>query len=184
VESGSLRERYAGAMTFSGMADTATANRELWHAIYQRAAVPMAFAERVAALGGRWNLLVLSEDWCGDAVNTVPVLARLAEIAPNLDLRILARDANLDLMDAHLTGTSRAIPVVLVLDADYVERAWWGSRPGPLREWMTREGSALPKEQRYPRVRQWYARDRGITTLEEVVSLLERVAAEAPAAAG
>jgi hypothetical protein len=53
---------------------------------------------------------VLSEDWCGDAVNSVPYLARLAELAPNLDLRVLARDENPDLMDAHLTRGSRSIP--------------------------------------------------------------------------
>jgi hypothetical protein len=164
-------------MTFSAMADGATANRELWHGIYHRASVPEAFAARAAALGGRWHLLVLSADWCGDAVNSVPVLARLAEVAPNLDVRILDRDANLDLMDAHLTGTSRSIPAAIVLDADYVERAWWGPRPRPLQEWVLGEGIALPKEQRYPKVRQWYARDRGLTTLEEVVSLLEGVAA-------
>jgi hypothetical protein len=178
----SLRGRYFGAMTFSTMADRATANRDLWHAVHQRASVPDAFASRVAALGGRWNLLVLSEDWCGDAVNSVPVLARLAEVAPNVDLRILPRDENLDLMDAHLTGTSRSIPAVLVLDADYVERGWWGPRPGALQAWVMGEGLALPKEQRYPKVRQWYARDRGVTTLEEVVTLLERVAAAPPAA--
>jgi hypothetical protein len=40
------------------------------------------------------------------------------------------------------------------------------------------EGQRLPKEERYPKVRQWYARDRGVTTLTEVVALLERAAAE------
>jgi len=52
---------------------------------------------------------VLVEDWCGDAVNTLPVIGRLAEHASNIELRVVGRDANLDLMDAHLTNGSRSI---------------------------------------------------------------------------
>ena len=43
-------------------------------------------------------------------MNTVPYLARLAESVPNIDMRLLTRDENPDLMDAHLNGTSRSIP--------------------------------------------------------------------------
>ena len=129
-----------------------------------------------AALGGAWHLLVLSEDWCGDAVNSVPVIARLAELAPNVDLRVLARDENLDLMDAHLSGTSRAIPVVIALDGEFNERGWWGSRPAPLQQWVTGPGKAMEKDARYREIRSWYARDKGRTTLEEVVGMMEKTA--------
>lgn len=171
-----LRERYLGAPGFEDMLAAAKKNTDLWAAVWRRAKVPDAFVQRVAALEGAWHLLVLSEDWCGDAVNTVPVVARLAALAPNLDLRVLARDHNLDLMDAHLTGTSRAIPVVIVLDDEFNERAWWGSRPAELQAWVTGPGRALEKEARYREVRAWYARDGGRTTLEEIVATLERAA--------
>lgn len=175
-----LRERYLGAPEFGEMRAAAQKNRELWDAVWRRANVPEEYVSRVAALGGAWHLLVLSEDWCGDAVNTVPVLARLAELAPNLDLRVLARDHNLDLMDAHLTGTSRSIPVVIILDEAFEERGWWGSRPAELQAWVLGPGRELDKESRYRRVRGWYARDAGRTTLEEVVAALERAAINLP----
>ncbi len=127
-----------------------------------------------AALDGAWHLLVLSEDWCGDAVNTVPIVARLAELAPNTDLRVLARDENLDLMDAHLTGTSRSIPVVIVLDEEFNERGWWGPRPAALQQWVLGPGRALEKDVRYREIRSWYARDKGVSTLRELVELMER----------
>ncbi len=165
------------------MLANAQKNAELWAAVWKRAEVPLAFVERVNALGGAWHLLVLSADWCGDAVNTLPAIVRLAEASSNVDLRILERDANLDLMDAHLTGTSRSIPAVIVLDADYVERGWWGPRPYELQRWVLGEGQALEKSERYKHVRGWYARDRAVTTLEEVVSLLERAVASYSAAA-
>lgn len=177
TETMTLRERYLGATGFEAMLASAEKNAELWAAVWRRAKVPDEFVQRVAALGGPWHLLILSEDWCGDAVNTVPIIAKLAELSPNLDARVLARDHNLDLMDAHLTGTSRAIPVAIVLDERFVERGWWGSRPAALQAWVMGPGQALDKEARYREVRAWYARDAGRATLEEVVATLERAAA-------
>lgn len=139
--------------------------------------MPDAFVERARALPGKIHLLVLNEDWCGDSVNTLPAIAKLAALAPErIDLRVLGRDANPDLMDAHLTGTSRSIPVVIVLDADYVERGWWGPRPKVLQAWVHGPGQSLDKAARYREIRRWYARDRALTTLEELVTLMERVA--------
>lgn len=174
-----LRARYAGAPTLGEFLPTAVQNPELWSATARLAKVPDELVARVAALGGRFHLLVLSEDWCGDAVNSVPYVARLAELAPNLDLRVLPRDENLDLMDAHLTDTSRSIPVVLVYDDEFMERGWWGPRPRELQAWALGPGQALEKEARYKEVRTWYARDRGRSTLAEVVGLLEQVSSGA-----
>jgi hypothetical protein len=166
------------AVSFEAFLPTAVDNVDLWHGVYERASPPADLVARAAAVPGTWHLLVLSEDWCGDATNTVPVLARLAEAAPNLSLRVLARDEHPDLMDAHLTGTSRSIPVVILLDGKYVEHGWWGPRPGDLQEWVLGDGKAMEQDDRYREVRKWYARDRGRTTVEEVVALLESATAD------
>lgn len=166
------RADYAGAATFGEFLSDAAHNAELWHALAVRAAVPEAVLENVRRIGGQWHLLVLVEDWCGDAVNSVPVLARLADESPNLTLRVLSRDENPALMDSHLTGGKRAIPVVMILDADFREVAWWGSRPANLQQWVTTLGLSLEKPARYREIRRWYASDRGRTTLDEVVRLL------------
>jgi len=168
-----MRDRYEGAEEFDEFLAGVEEHEELWHEMARRARVPEEFLERVRQLEGEWHLLVLLEDWCGDAINTVPLIAKLAEEAPNVDLRVLGRDANPDLMDAHLSNGARAIPVVMVLDANYNELGWWGSRPSELQEWVISEGLQLPPEERYAKIRGWYARDRGRSTLEEIVSLLE-----------
>ncbi len=176
TETITLRQRYLGAPQFDEMLATAEKNADLWAAVWRRAKVSDEHLQRVAALSGAWHLLVLSEDWCGDAVNIVPVVAKLAELSTNLDLRVLARDHNLDLMDTHLTGTSRSIPVVILLDEEYQERGWWGPRPAELQAWVLGPGHLLEKEPRYREVRGWYARDGGRTTLDEVIAALERAA--------
>ena len=156
-----MESRFRAAPTFAEFLDAAQANRDLWTAMARRATVPAEIVERVAALPGRWRLLVLNEDWCGDAVNTVPYVARLAEVAPNVELRLLGRDDNPDLMDAHLWRGSRSIPVVIVYDEEFVERGWWGPRPSLLQTWAVGEGRALEKSERYKEIRRWYARDGG-----------------------
>lgn len=171
------RERYEAAPTLDEFVEGARTNAELWRSIHRRARAPEDLVARAAALPAGRHLLVLLEDWCGDAVNTVPVLARLAEAAPRLDLRVLPRDENPDLMDAHLTGASRSIPVVVVLDESYAELGWWGPRPAELQAWVvSEEAQRLSKEERYREVRRWYARDRGRSTLTEILDLLERTA--------
>ncbi|MGZ8471482.1 MAG: thioredoxin family protein [Gemmatirosa sp.] len=174
-----LQHRFESALRFSEFLEQAQANAALWRDTYRLARVPADAAARLAALSGRWHLLVIVEDWCGDAVNTVPLLARLAELAPNVDLRVVGRDENPDLMEAHLTNGTRSIPVVLVLDEDYEESGWWGPRPAALQQWVMDEGMRLEKDERYRHVRTWYARDRGRTTVDEVVEVVAWAAARA-----
>ena len=169
-----LDRYYRAAMTFGAFLETAEKHVELWESTTKRAAVAPELVERVQEIGAERRLLVLLEDWCLDAVSVVPYLAALADAASNLELRVLERDENPELMDAHLTNGSRSIPVVMVLDEEGRELGWWGPRPREIQEWVLGEGQALPMEERYREVRRWHARDRGRTALEEVVSLLER----------
>lgn len=171
------KNRYQGAQTLDEYIAGTEKNHDLWVALRRRARVPAEVVRRVEAIPGRWHLLVLSEDWCGDAVNTVPVVGALADAASNLDLRVVSRDENPDLMDTHLSPRgARAIPVIIVLDEQHRELGWWGSRPAALQAWVMGEGMALPPEDRYREVRRWYARDAGATTLAEMVALLEEAA--------
>lgn len=163
--------------SFLDFLPTAQSFAEIWTNTYRRAVLPEDLVARAKAVPGRWHFLVLSADWCIDAAHTIPVLARLAEEVPGFDLRLLDRDQHLALMDEHLSGgTARSIPVVLVLDAGLTEWAWWGSRPAPLQAWYKTEGQMMDADERYKHVRKWYIRDKGRTTLEEVIALLEHAA--------
>lgn len=175
TDAASLRERFFAGRTFAEMLAHPKDNPELWDSIYKRAVLSDDARKRAAALEGKWYMLVLTEDWCGDSISILPYLARLGECCGTIEMRILGRDDNKDLMDAHLTGTSRSIPVVIVYDANFVERGWWGPRPGPLQSWVTSEGLALPKPDRYRHIRTWYARDRGVTAVSEILTIMERL---------
>jgi hypothetical protein len=156
-----------------GYVAAAQKNADLWQGVLRTATVEDPDVDRLQRLAGSWRLLALSEEWCTDAVSTLPVIARLAAGA-GIEFRVLSRDANPDVMDAHLTRDTRSIPVVMVLDEDGREWAWWGPRPARMQRWMLSEGLYLPREDRTRRKRAWYARDRGRTTVGEVVDTVQR----------
>ncbi len=149
-------------------------HRDLWLAVDSRAAVPPGALEEAARAGDGWKLLVISEDWCGDASNTVPVMAKLAEAAPGMELRVVKRDENDELMDAYLTNGSRSIPLAVVLDRDFRPVGRWGPRPAELQEMVLREKKAAlrPMDDIYRDVRRWYARDRGESTVREILNIM------------
>jgi hypothetical protein len=169
-----------GALTFAQAVEaSAPQHKGLWAAMHRTARVPEALLAETAALGWRFRLLVISEDWCGDAVNTVPVLARWTDLAPNLELRMVRRDEHPALMDAYLTGTSRSIPVVVVLTEDMREVGRWGPRPSELQAWVMERKRGGAGKEIYPEIRKWYAKDRGEATLREVLAVMARAGAPA-----
>ncbi len=168
-----LADRFLEAPTLDQFIEGTVENRDLWLSIRRRARVSEELVERLRSLSPPRHLVVLTEDWCGDACNTMPYLAALVEAVPQLEARAFLRNRNLDLMDSHLTGSARAIPVVIVYDEDWRETGWWGSRPEPLQRWVASpDGQELSKEDRYREVRRWYSRDQGRTTLAEIGALL------------
>lgn len=167
------KERFNAATTFEEYLETVVKNRELWHGVHERVRLNEELVERARRIPGTWHLLALSEDWCGDAVNTLPVAAAIAREA-GWEMRVMGRDDNLDVMDAHLTnGRSRSIPIVVVYDANFEEVGWWGPRPGEIQSWVMAEGLALSSPERYKVIRRWYARDRGKTTVSELLDIID-----------
>jgi len=161
------------ALTYERFVDESTEHCNLWTGVYRLARVPQWAIAETAALPGRFRLVVLAEDWCGDATNTLPILARWAELVPNVELRILRRDEHPEVMDRYLTGTARSIPVVIVLDENMEELGWWGPRPAALQAWsMEQRALGRDKKALYPEIRRWYAKDHGETTLREVLAVM------------
>lgn len=126
--------RFASGMSWTDYLQSCSKHEEMRKRGYAAVSLTPEQRERLQ----RWHelgikVLVLEEDWCGDAARSGPVLARLAAEA-GIEARWFLRDENLDLMDQYLeNGTSRAIPVIVFMDRDYRYIAHWGSRPAHVR---------------------------------------------------
>ena len=160
------------APTYERFVKESTQHCELWTGVYRAARVPAQLVAEAAALGRRFRLLTIVEDWCGDATNTIPVIVRWVEQLPNAEIRLVRRDEHPDLMDAYLTGTSRSIPIVVVLTEEMEEIGRWGPRPSELQAWVMEKKRSGAGKEIYPEIRRWYAKDKGESTLREILAVM------------
>ena len=121
--------------------------------------------------------LVLSEGWCGDAAQNLPVIKKMADTNDAIDLRIILREENLDVMDQYLTNGGRSIPKLVALNADTLEElGTWGPRPEPAQQ-LYEEGKSeegRTKKEIAKEIQKWYSKDKGKTVQEELRPLIEQ----------
>ena len=160
------------AIPYEEFVESVEKNESLWKGVYRMAHIPDWAYEMACRLGPGVKLLGIVEDWCGDASNTIPVLARLGHEADCLDMKVIRRDEHPDVMDRYLTNGSRSIPIVIALDQQFNELGHWGPRPSEIQQWVMENKDKVPAQERYPKVRRWYAQDRGVGTLREVLGML------------
>ncbi len=124
------KERFAQGLTYAEYKAQMTRNQE--RLLANEAAVVLEPADLAffRQLPAPFHVLVLAEDWCGDVINNLPVLGRMAEASGKLDVRIFLRDQHLDIMDQYLKeGQFRSIPVFVVFAPNFQELGHWIERP-------------------------------------------------------
>lgn len=123
--------------------------------------------------------LTLAEAWCGDVAQNLPIIQKMVALNPNLEMRIVWRDENLDLMNLYLTNGGISIPKIVLLDAQsFEELAVWGPRPEPAQQMIIdykKDNRGLAYMDFVKEVQLWYAKDRGETLQEEWKKLLATI---------
>lgn len=135
-------------------------------------------AELVAALkmGGGAQWWIITEAWCGDSAQNLPLIAEAAKAA-GIPLRIVFRDENLSIMDHYLTGTSRSIPKLVAFNADGTERFVWGPRPQAaqtLFDAWRMEPAGRDFEAFETELHTWYAKDKGASLTAELIAAAKK----------
>ena len=130
--------------------------------------------ENVKKINQPQTWLVLTEGWCGDAAQNLPVLSKMAEENENVDLKLVLRDENLELMDAFLTNGGRSIPKLIALDEDKNVLFTWGPRPSVATKMITdyKEENGVVDAKIKEDLQRWYNKDKGINVQEDLISLL------------
>jgi hypothetical protein len=149
-------------------------NQQRMHRIEKTIQLLPEVKELMSGVSKRQVWLVLTEGWCGDASQSLPVMQVLAGLNPMISLRVLLRDENLPLMDRYLTnGISRSIPKLIAVDPDTGEELFtWGPRPAALQEsfyGMREEG--LPHDVLKEELQRWYNKDKTETIQRELAAL-------------
>lgn len=121
--------------------------------------------------------LVISEGWCGDAAQLLPIINKMAQFSENIDLRIVLRDENEDLMNQFLTNGGKAIPKLLILDAETLTvLSHWGPRPDGAKKLIIdyKAQHGVIDETAKTELQKWYLFDKGISTQNEIMKLVEK----------
>ena len=130
--------------------------------------------------------LIVTEAWCGDAAQNLPIIEKLASESDIIETRYILRDENLQLIDRFLTFGGRAIPKVIALDAETMETMWtWGARPkGAQAKFFSMKENGDDKPAIMEELQRWYNEDKGRSVQNEFSELLRGIGGRKTAGAG
>lgn len=108
--------------------------------------------------------LVITEGWCGDAAQILPFINKMTELSNHIELKLILRDQNPEVMDEFLTDGTRSIPKVVVLDKKSLDvLGSWGPRPAVVHSdyVQKRRDEDYDNKKAAEELHLWYAKDRG-----------------------
>ncbi len=132
--------------------------------------------EKLSHLNRSQIWLVITEAWCGDAAQIVPLFRHIEKVSDHISLKLLFRDENPALMDQFLTNGARAIPKMISLDADtHAVLGTWGPRPQTAQQMVMdhKVNPILPEEAFKKELHTWFARDKTLSIQKELLDCLK-----------
>lgn len=137
--------------------------------------LPDATISKIKQVTAKVTWLVLTESWCGDAAQSMPVMQKFAEQNSNINVKVILRDENLELMNHFLYNNTLSIPRLIAFNEDTQEVIGdWGPRPSKLTKivenFKAKNGSLTPEFKQELQV--WYNKDKGNTIIEDLTQLL------------
>ena len=126
-------------------------------------------------LNSSFSFLVITEGWCGDSAQVLPILNKIATSSSNINLKIIFRDENEDLMNQFLTNGSKSIPKVIIVDANNKVINSWGPRPSIATKMVLdyKEKHGVIDAEFKKDLQLWYNKDKGHNTESDILKLLE-----------
>ena len=132
--------------------------------------------EFLTSLDTEYIWLILSEGWCGDAAQILPIMNKMAQKSNKVDLKIAFRDENPELMNLFLTNGGKSIPKLIIIEKETLKVvADWGPRPSQAIKLIVdyKAKFGIIDETAKTELQMWYLHDKGISTQDEIVDLLK-----------
>lgn len=121
--------------------------------------------------------LAITEGWCGDAAQNLPVFSFIEKLSSKVSLKLLLRDENTELIDQYLTNGGRSIPKVICIDKNTLEELFvWGPRPESCQNIMLDlKAKNVSLKEKAEAIHLWYARDKTQSLQKEIEELLKNI---------
>jgi len=126
-------------------------------------------------LNKKYIWLVISETWCGDAAQILPIINAMVQVSNTIDFRIVLRDTHEDLMNLYLTNGTKSIPKLIIIDRETDEViADFGPRPSGAKQLILEYKAmhGVVDETAKIALQKWYLEDKGVSTQKEIIALM------------
>lgn len=154
-------------------------NETRMHRLDKTMKITEANSAKLKTLNKSYLWVVLTESWCGDAAQIVPILNKMVlEANQKIELKLVLRDENEDLMNYFLTNKSKAIPKLIIIDkATGSVVGDWGPRPQGAIDLIEsyKEKFGVIDETAKTELQLWYLHDKGVSTQNEIIQLLQHL---------
>ncbi|MFQ5646153.1 MAG: thioredoxin family protein [bacterium] len=172
-----LADKFKSALSYESFVDSAGKKKDLFRETYQETLLDEKAREALTAFPKKLKFLVIAENWCGDVIAIVPVIKKLTENLPDIELKIISRDAHPELMDAYLTDGKRSVPKMIILNEDFQEIGIWGPRPRTAMNFYRKHTRLLKlgligKGIVFEKVRKFYKENRGKEVQAEIARII------------
>ena len=149
-------------------------NRQRMYRLEKTVEIDESVKEKSRKINRKQFWLIITEGWCGDAAQNIPIIEKIAAESDLIETRYLLRDENLTLMDAYLTNNARSIPKLIALDAESLEELGvWGPRPQAAMElFIEMRARGLEKPLIMENLQHWYLADKNRAIQTEFEDLL------------
>ena len=137
--------------------------------------------QKLNTLKNNYIWLVIAEGWCGDAAQIVPILNKMDLLAHTIEMKIVFRDENPELMNLFLSNGTKAIPKLIILDKNTLNvEGNWGPRPKGAIDLIQnyKDNFRVIDETAKAELQLWYLHDKGLSTQNEVAELLLAIESE------
>jgi hypothetical protein len=166
----------SGAIQTEALVNYSRLNETRMHRLDKTIIIDDSIISKLKAIQSSYIWLVIAEGWCGDAAQLLPIFHKMSEVSDHIDLKIVFRDDNEDLMNLFLTNGNKSIPKLIILDKNSLDLiADWGPRPKGAVELVLnyKEKFGVIDDTIKSDLQMWYLHDKGLSTQKEILELLK-----------
>jgi len=176
-----IEGKSSGAIQSEDLTHYSSLNETRMHRLDKTIKISEEIVLKLQSLKNDYIWLVISEGWCGDAAQLLPIFNKMEEVSDKIVMKIVFRDVNQELMNLFLTNGAKSIPKLIVLDKNSLNvEGNWGPRPKGAIELIQnyKEKFGAIDETAKAELQLWYLHDKGFSTQNEVIGLLLTVESE------
>lgn len=176
-----IEGKSSGAIQSEDLTHYSSLNETRMHRLDKTIKISDEVVFKLKSLKNEYIWLIISEGWCGDAAQLLPIFNKMDEVSDKIEMKIVFRDENEELMNLFLTNGAKAIPKLIILDKNTLNvEGNWGPRPKGAIDLIQnyKDNFRAIDETAKAELQLWYLHDKGLSTQNEVAELLLAIESE------